>query len=236
MNRTMLKFSKMELENKITVLFVMVGMWILTVGIVGIISTIGNSHGADVAGYEMVAVGTMFLIGIIMAGRYISFQDFAKQYVLAVHMGRRKRDILAAHLLGEVVFIILSFVLTFLLYKAELFLYDKFGFVKYEFSLDSFFTMKPLVCLTIILSVMSMFAGALFLWKAWVPWIFWCGGCILLGRVTSFIHQIKNQSGVIHDIVNWFCELPIVGEAGIVLVAAVALGIAGKKILYSRNL
>ncbi len=235
MNRTFWKVGKMELENKITVLLVMLGCWLLSIAIVAIAATIGRSQGANVSDWEMVAVGTLFLIGIILVGRYVAFQEFAKQYVLAVRMGRRKREILVSHLVFEAVFLVVSLVLTFLLYRLELYIYDKLGLVRFEFSLESFFAIKPLVCLTIILSVVSMFAGALFLWKPWVPWIFWCVGCFGVSRSQIF-DQMEDKLGVFYGAVKLFRELPVVGEVIIVLVIAIVLTVVSKKILYSRNL
>lgn len=237
MNRTMVKFGKMELENKITVLCIMLGVWALTIGIVAIVATIGKSQGANVAGWEMVAVGTLVLIGILMLGRYISFQDFAKQYVLAVRMGRRKRDILVSHLVFEVIFVVLSLAVTFLLYQCELWIYDKLGFVKYEFSLDDFFQIRLLICITVLLSVVSMFAGALLLWKPWIPWLVWCGGCFLFSRtIPTITEQLEEKSGVFYQIINGFSKVPVIDEIVIALIISIALGIVSKKLLYSRNL
>lgn len=236
MNRTMLKVVRIELKNKIVILCIMFGFWLLVIGAVAMVAAIEGSLGAEVSDWEMVALGSMMAIGIILAESYITFRDFGDRYVLAVYMGRKKRDILIAHLLAEAVFNIVSFALAYVLYQAELRIYDKIGFVKYEFSLDGFFDIKLLLCLVVILSVLNMFAGALYLWKAWVPWLVWIAGCILIGRIGSLVHKMMNQSGAFRELVNWFWELPLAADVGMVLLVAIVMGMAARRILYSRNL
>lgn len=236
MSKTFFVAERMERKTRLWVLAAMVLVWLGCVGIVSIVAIIGKSRGSNVADWEMVAVGTMFLLGIVLTGRYICFQDFAKHYILAVRMGRSKREFLISHLVFELFFIIISFAMTYLLYKLEFFIYGQLGFGKYEFSLEEVFQLKSLVEVTMILSVMSMFAGAVFLWKAWVPWIFWCAGCFGIGKIVKLFEQTGEKSDILYEIIGWIDQLPAVADIVIVLFVAIGLAVASKKILYSRNL
>lgn len=236
MSRTIFGVGRRQLKNKRIILGIIFGLWLLIIAAVAIAAVIGDGLYGDVSGWEMVTLGSVMGIAVITAGTYMTFRNFANLYVLAVYMGRKKRDILLAHLAVEVAFNMAAFALVYVLYQTELLLYEKLGFVKYEFLLDDFFAIKPLICLVILLSVVNMLVGTLYLWKAWVPWLFWMCGFVLMARMGSLVHEMKNLSGVFDKLVNWFWELPLAADAGIALVIAMLITVAAKRILYSQNL
>lgn len=233
MVKTFFQVEKMERKARIIEWIAILIAWILMVLIVTIAFFAFVKNPAE---QEMITVGTFIALLIILMGRYITFQGFGRQYILAVRMGRKKSSFLISHLILEFIFISISMVVTYLLYKLELHLYRQLGIVNFEFTLDGFFDLRVTTCLVILLSVLNMFFGAIYLWKVWIPSAFWCVICLSMGRAGSWIEGIKTDSGIVHQIGTVLNKIPAYGGMLIVLGIAGIMVFISKKILYSRNL
>lgn len=229
--KEILQVLKAEKEDRIIMGFIMGGLWLLVTLVVAIVALV--SKNPEELG--MIPVATITVILMIAGFKYFNFNGFLRDYHLAVIMGKTRKIFLKAHMIGEIITLVIAFVAVFALYHLELFVHAQLGIVKYEIRIDRFFHPYYLIGIIAILSVETMFVAAMASLKYWVPFTVWIFGCVGMSKIGGIIEDMEAKSGMISRIVQKFERFPQYGISLILIATTFVLWGISRKILLSKD-
>lgn len=175
-------------------------------------------------------LGTIFaLLGLIVFA-VISFLSYHQDFMLALSMGRTRREFMVTYALEQLIWTLLAYACLLCLALLERGLYTvMFPWAYEDFNIFPYLTDWRIVAASILaLILIPMFLGALYsrFGKTFgiILYFVWIGACLLLPRMVNHFEELEiaKQPGV-GAMIDWIGAIPFTGWCVLGLVAAAAM-------------
>lgn len=175
-------------------------------------------------------LGTLFaFLGLIIYAA-ISFLSYHQDFMLALSMGRTRREFMVIYAFEQLIWLLLTYVCLFCMALLERGLYlVMFPWAYEDFSIFPYLTDWRIVAASIFaLILIPMFMGALYsrFGKTFgvILYFVWIGSCIMLPRLVNHFEELElSQKPMIGAIISWIGAIPFTGWLALGFAAAAAM-------------
>lgn len=174
--------------------------------------------------------GTLFALLGFMIYAAISFLSYHQDFMLALSMGRTRREFMVTYALEQLIWLLLTYVCLLCMALLERGLYSvMFPWAYEDFNIIPYLTDWRIVAASIFaLILIPMFMGALYsrFGKTFgvILYFVWIGSCIMLPRLVTHFEELElSHLPMIGAIISWIGAISVTGWFVLGFVAAAAM-------------